>query len=968
MKDFSVPSAYRKVLTSPLKEIGLTGTVLEHKKSGARVICLPSEDENKVFYIAFRTPPIDDSGLPHILEHSVLCGSDKYPLKDPFMELNKSSLNTYLNAMTYPDKTISPVASCNDKDFANLMDVYMDAVLHPLIHSNENIFRQEGWRYELDDPEGELSLNGIVYSEMKGAFSSPDETLERYALNTLYPDTAYRFESGGDPEFIPTLSYEAFCGFHKKLYHPVNSYIFLYGNMDMEERLNYLDEAYLKNYDRIEIDSFPGRQAPFEARRDFTVRYPIAADEDESGKSYYSMQWSVGDIMDSRTANALDILDTVLLQAPGAPLAQALMDAGMGKVITGGFSGYTLQPQFNVTAKMAEAGKSEEFAALVRSTLDRLSREGLNKQSLAAAISSKEFQTREADYGGMSKGLIYGINILNAWLYDGEDPFLYLRYEDDFAYLREHMEEGCFETLIREKLLDNPHCSLVEMNPEKGKDEKDAAALREKLAAYKKSLSAGEIEELIRKNKALKQYQEEEDSPEAKRCVPKLTISDLKKEARKMENRLSQAGPAALYSRSQNTAGIAYATVYFSLENLKEEQIPWLGLLKACFGGVSTAEHDYRTLYDLTLETTGGIFLTPDTFRKTDGSWKPYMAMGVKALYEKMPGAAGLLREMSLHSLFTDGKRLKEILDEQVNTLRQGMMMAGHAAARLRASSYYDEAALFSEKTGGLSFFRFINDLNDHFEEKKEEIGAKLAETAKAVFTREGMMINLTCEEKACAEMSRILTELAAGYPSDPAKRFRIEKPQKRNEGIRTTGAVSFSAAVGSFQAAGPYTGALKVLQSLLSMDYLWQRLRVLGGAYGAMCQFGNTGLSYFASYRDPNIASTKAAFEEIPAYLKNLELPEEVLNGLIISTIGGQDIPYTPSVIGQLDFRLLQSGLTQDDLQKERDAIIGCRTEDLRALAPYMEAILKEGYFCTFGSGVLIDQNADLYLNTENL
>ncbi len=968
MKEWNIPRTYRLVKQSELKEIGLTGTELIHEKSGARVICLPSDDENKVFYIAFRTPPIDDSGLPHILEHSVLCGSDKYPIKDPFMELNKSSLNTFLNAMTYPDKTIYPVASCNDKDFANLMDVYMDAVLHPLIHSNENIFRQEGWRYELESPEAELGINGIVYSEMKGAFSSPEETLSRYSLNTLYPDTAYRFESGGDPAFIPTLSYEAFCGFHKTLYHPSNSYIFLYGNMDMEERLTYLDEAYLNAYDRIEIDSALKKQAPFAARRDLKITYPIAAEEEETGQSYYSLQWSVGDIMDSRLGSALDILDTVLLQAPGAPLTQALLDAGLGRVITGGYSNYTLQPQFNVTAKMAEAGESERFLKVVYETLQKLADEGLNRRSLAAAISSKEFQTREADYGGMSRGLIYGITVLNTWLYGGEDPFQYLRYEDDFNFLRSHMEEGYFESVIRDYLLGNPHCSLIEMDPEKGKAERDAEALRASLQEYKSKLSPEEINTLIARNKALKAYQEEEETPELRRCVPKLTIADLKREARRMENTEDFAGPARLISRNQNSAGIAYVSLYFGLQNLKEEQIPWLGLLKACFGGVSTEKQNYRDLFDTIMETTGGISLQPDSFRKADGSWMPYACVSLKVLYEKMPAAAALLKEMMLTPVFRDEKRMKEILDELINSRRQYMIMAGHAASRLRATSYFDESSVFTELTGGLSFFRFIQDLNDHFDEKKEEIFSQLEEVSRTVFTREGMLINLTCKEKAREEMKNALADLAGSFPSDPAVRFSIGRPEKKNEGIKTTGAVSFSAIAGSFEKAGPYSGSLRVLQSLLSMDYLWQRLRVLGGAYGAMCQFASNGLSYFASYRDPNIASTKEAFEKIPDYLTKLELPEEILSGLIISTIGGLDIPYTPSVIGMMDLRCYMTDITQEDLQAERDAIIGCTADDLRALVPYVEAVLESGCFCTFGSGVLIDQNRELFLHTENL
>ena len=968
MNEFAVPAAYRLVKRSVLKEVGLTGTVLEHERSGARVICLPSEDENKVFFIAFRTPPIDDSGLPHILEHSVLCGSDKYPVKDPFMELAKSSLNTFLNAMTYPDKTIYPVASCNDKDFANLMDVYMDAVLHPQIHHNRNIFLQEGWRYELEDPDAELTLNGVVYSEMKGAFSDPEETLSRYAMNSLYPDTAYRFESGGDPDFIPTLSYESFCAFHKKLYHPSNSYIFLYGNMDMEERLRYLDEAYLSSYERIFVDSGIGLQAPFAERKDLDVSYPLSEEEDGEGKSFYSLQWSVGDIFDSRLAAAMGILETVLITAPGAPLKQALMDAGLAKDAGGGYMAYTLQPQFNVTAKEGTAGEKERFMQVVTETLTRLADEGLNRKSLAAAISSREFQSREADFGGLSKGLIYGLNVLNTWLYDGEDPFQYLRYEDDYSFLREQLKTDYFESLIRTCLLENPHCSLVEMDPEKGKDKKDAEALRQKLAAYKASLSRGEQEALAAQFRALQAYQEEEDSPEAKRCIPKLVKADIKKEARPAVNHEEALGGARLVGRFDKTTGIAYANLYFDLSNVPARHLPYLGLLRACFSLVSTEKQDYRELFDSIQEISGGISFSLETPARLSGDWKPYGVVSFKTLYSKWEQTLDLVREICLESCFDDDKRLQEILSGSVIGQRQMMIMAGHQAAISRAASYYLDTARFAELSGGLDFFRFCTEALASFGEKKEELMKTLAEVSREVFTGNGLLINLTCEEKAAKELKEGLARFAGSLPEDDEKRFVCPAPEKKNEGIMTTGAVGFVAMCGSYRKAGPYTGALRVLNTLLSTDYLWQRLRVLGGAYGAMSNFSLLGPSYFASYRDPNIRSTREAYLEIPAYLEALDLPQETLDSFIISTIGSMDFPYTPSVQGKRDFGAWLSGITPGMQQKERDEVLACSLGDLRRLAAYVREILKDGNLCTFGSGVVIEKDKDLFDRTENL
>lgn len=969
MDQIKVPGGYRLVMESELKEIGLKGTVLEHEKSGARIICLPSEDENKVFYIGFRTPPVDDSGLPHILEHSVLCGSDKYPIKDPFMELAKSSLNTFLNAMTFPDKTIYPVASCNNKDFANLMDVYLDAVFNPLIHHNKNIFLQEGWRYELESPEGELGLNGVVYSEMKGAFSSAEDCLYRYAINSLYPDTAYGFESGGDPEFIPTLSYESFCQFHKKLYHPSNSYIFLYGNMDMEERLRYLDQAYLMHYKAQTIDSALGHQKPFESRRDLHYTYPLAEEEDASEKSFYSLQWVVGDNEDSLLTKAFEVLETVLLTAPGAPLKQALLDAGLAKDAGGGYIDYIRQPAFQLMAKEGKQGQEAEFLKVVTDCLKELAEKGLNPASLKAAISAREFRRREADFGGMSKGLIYGIDILQTWLHQGQDPFLSLRFEKDYEYLRDHIQEGYFEELIKKYLLNNTHCSLVVMDPEKGKAEKDAAALKEKLQAYKASLSEEAVEGLVKQCKELKAYQEEEDSFEARQSVPKLTKADIKRQARVADNHEDKAGPSKLIYRFNKTAGIAYVNLGFDLMNVPREHLPWLGLLRACFSVVSTEEHDYREIFDLISENTGGMSLGLETIQNLEGDqWKPYANLSVKALYTKWESAADLIREITLKSLFGDEKRLLEIVGENLIGLKQMMMMAGHRAAAGRASSYFSQPALFGEITGGIDFLRFLEDLSAHFEERKEEVARMLETVAKEVFTRDNMIINLTCEEEAFPAMQALLSKLAQIFPSDPEKRFSLEQPHRKNEGFKTTGGVGYVAHCGSFKEAGPYTGSLKVLQTILGTDYLWQNLRVLGGAYGAMCRFNLQGPSHFVSYRDPNIRSTEEAYQKIPAYIENLDLPAEVLDSFIISTIGGMDFPYTPSVLGSMDFVAYMTGITPEFQQAERDAVIDCSLETIHGLAPYVRAILKDNHFCTLGSGVKIEEEKDLFDHIENL
>ena len=444
----NIPETYKLIKEEYIPELRSQARLLRHIKSGARVFLLENDDDNKVFSIGFRTPVDDSTGKPHILEHSVLCGSDKYPVKDPFVELLKSSLQTFLNAMTFADKTIYPVASCNETDLKNLMSVYMDAVFHPNIYKQEKIFRQEGWHYELASRDDELTINGVVYNEMKGAFSDPEDVLERYSLNELYPDTNYGNESGGDPDVIPTLSYQTFLDFHGRYYHPSNSYIYLYGNMDFEERLNWMDSEYLSHYDLQPVDSRVGHQEPFDAPREKVVYYPLTADEDPAGQAWLSTEWCTGSVLDPREYAAFQILEYALLSAEGAPLKQRLLDAGIGEDVFGGYRNEVPQPFFNLVVKNTEPEKKEQFLSIVEDTLRQLVKDGIGERALAAAINISEFRLREADYGSAPKGLLYGIQSFDSWLYDEDEPWMHLKYEDTFRFLRENISTGYFEGLV----------------------------------------------------------------------------------------------------------------------------------------------------------------------------------------------------------------------------------------------------------------------------------------------------------------------------------------------------------------------------------------------------------------------------------------------------------------------------------------------------------------------------------------
>ena len=500
-------NAYECLKEEELKGIKARGSLLKHKKSGARILLIENDDENKVFNIGFRTPPSDSTGVPHIMEHSVLCGSKNFPAKDPFVELVKGSLNTFLNAMTYPDKTVYPIASCNDKDFQNLMHVYMDAVFYPNIYRHEEIFRQEGWSYKLDSLEDKLEYNGVVYNEMKGAFSSPEGVLDRVVLNTLFPDTSYANESGGDPEEIPNLTYEQFLDFHKKYYHPSNSYIYLYGNMDMEEKLDWLDKEYLSHFDYDPVDSEIRYQEPFQQMIEKEMPYSIASDESEEDNTYLSYSKVIGTSLDKELYLAFQILDYALLSAPGAPLKMALTEAGIGKDIMGSYDNGIYQPIFSIISKNANVEQKDAFVKVIEDTLRDIVENGMDRKALEAGINYHEFRYREADFGGYPKGLMYGLQIMDSWLYDDEKPFIHIEAMDTFEFLKEQVDTGYFEELICQYLLDNQHGAIVIIKPEKGRTARMDKELDEKLQTFKESLSKEEQEKLVQRTRSLEEYQ-----------------------------------------------------------------------------------------------------------------------------------------------------------------------------------------------------------------------------------------------------------------------------------------------------------------------------------------------------------------------------------------------------------------------------------------------------------------------------
>ena len=964
---------YERVEKREIKELNSIGYYLKHKKTGAKVCLLSNDDENKVFYIGFRTPAPDDTGVAHILEHSVLCGSKEFPVKDPFVELAKGSLNTFLNAMTYPDKTVYPVASCNDKDFQNLIHVYMDAVLYPNIYKKEEIFRQEGWHYEMDSEDGDLTLNGVVYNEMKGAFSSPESVLEREVLNSLYPDTTYANESGGDPEFIPDLTYQQFLDFHRRYYHPSNSYIFLYGNCDMAEKLQWLDEKYLSHYDCLEIDSEVRTQAPFRKMREIVKDYSISAEESEEDHTYLSYNKSVGDTLDGRLYLAMQVLEYVLLSATGAPLKQALLDAGIGHDIMSSYDNGVKQPIFSIIAKNANESQKDAFVEAIESTLKKLAEEGLDEKALRAGINYFEFRYREADFGNYPAGLMYGLQAFDSWLYKDDSAFLHLEALDNFAFLKEQVDKGYFEGLIKTYLLDNPHGSLVLIRPKKGLTAEQDEKLKRKLEAYKDSLSKEEKKQIVAFTKHLREYQSEPSPQEDLEKIPLLAREDIDKKAQPFQNELRKAGDTDVLYHNLFTNGIGYVDLVFRAGGIPVELIPWLGLLKAALGQLDTEHYTYSEFSKELNLHTGGISCSVGSYDsvRNPRDYTAVFEVKTKALYEEEPVAFAMLREMLMTSKFHDKKRLREIVAETKSRQQMAFQTAGHSMAALRAMSYFASDAAFSDMTGGVDFYHFLEDLDTGFEEKWEQAAGKLTELTRILFCPENLMVSYTGEEKSLAGLDAEVTKLAANlYPNTGAvQKVWALAPKHKNEGLKTSAQIQYVARAGSFRAAGlPYTGTLKVLRVIMSYDYLWNNVRVKGGAYGCMNNYTRTGSGYLVSYRDPNLEKTNEIFEKSVDYTERFHVSERDMTKYIIGTISSMDTPLNARAKGMRSLSAWMTGVTEEQVQKERDEVLGCGVREIRALAPYLKAMLSQNYICVIGNEEKLEEQKQLFEVTESL
>lgn len=963
---------YTLLKEEQIEEVNGTAYLLEHDKTKAHVLLVLNDDKNKVFNIGFRTPPSDDTGVPHITEHSVLCGSRKFPAKDPFVELAKGSLNTFLNAMTYPDKTVYPVASVNDKDFHNLMEVYLDAVFYPNTYSNDKILKQEGWHYHLEKEGDALTYNGVVYNEMKGAYSSAEQQLMQAIQKSLLPDTAYSCDSGGDPKAIPELTYEAFIDFHKKFYHPSNSYIYLYGDLDVEKELDFIDREYLQDFDYQAIDSEIQMQKGFHKSKELTINYALSDAEEETENTYLSYNVVVGNSL-NRTLNlAFMMLDYALLDVPGAPVKKALVDAGISNDVFSSYDDGILQPVYSIVAKGCRTEDKERFVRIIEDTLLEIIQKGFEKKVLEAALNHFEFKLKEANYGRFPKGLMYGLSAFNSWLYDEKEPFMYLKFNHEFEFLKKQIGTDYFTEILKEYLLENTHKTVVIGVPKRGLNKELEKSVAEKLKVYKDGLSKEEVASLVEQTKELKDYQSEPSTPQDLEKIPLLELSDIDKKAFHIKNKELMVEGIPVVQHDIFTNGIAYVGYYFMLNKIPVELLPYVSLLTALYKEVDTEHRSYGELANEIDLKTGGIGLQLNAIgvKKELGEYKVSLGIKTKVLDENLDDALALMEEILFTSLITDKKRMKEVLAELVSQMKMSIADNGHTAMANRALSYFSKGAYLKEVLEGITFYEFANNLYKNFEDSYEDICTKLKAALHAFAKPDNLLISYTGQNDITGQLAKAVNSLKKHMNEDTEDVTEQNlKPEIKNEGFQTASKVQYVATAGNFLEKGyAYTGVLNVLQVIFSYDYLWINVRVKGGAYGCMCSFNRIGDAFFTSYRDPNLERTYEIYKQAAEYVKNFAACERDMLKYIIGAIAKLDAPMTPSAEGAYDFICYLSGITDEQLQKDRDEILSANVEKIRELAPLVSAVTQNNLICALGDEDMIQKQEYLFAGIKNL
>lgn len=967
-----IPKEYELISAENLKSVNSSAAILRHRASGARLAVFANDDTNKLFLAGFRTPPEDDCGTPHIIEHSVLCGSERYPVKDPFMQLVGSSMQTFLNAMTYPDKTVYPVSSCNDTDFKNLMNVYLDAVFAPLIEKRREIFMQEGWHYEITD-DG-IGVGGVVYSEMLGAVSTPDTNIFDEIIYALYPDGVYANNSGGDPDAILTLTYEDFIDYYRRHYCASNSYIVLYGDIDIRERLEYIDREYLSKCNGdTDVTSrdcdIPLGDGALSYRN---VSYPTPVGDETDGKTYFAYGTAYTDSCDAAECFALDILTDILIDSPASPVRRALNDAGIGSEIYGEFINHIRRPAVTVVAKNANESDGDRFYEIIKETLEREAEKGINRKSLRAAIELSEFHFREGEQTSASRGLSLALSMMQSWMYTDEDPFRYLRIDEIFSELRAWLDTDKYESLVR-GMINSDRQALVRLSPEAGMNERHAAELSAALENYRSGLREKEYEALKNEYEAFTEYQNREESEEELACVPHLMRSDIALDVQPLFNEeFTFAGIPAVRHRIP-TDSLVYLRYMFDISDLPRDMLPYVDLLTDVLGKTDTENIPLEELQDEVRLAAGSMSFGPAIYRLSGdiGSFRHIYEVCIRMLPDKDDRVTELLSEILTKTVFSDKKRIREILSETVSEKQRDIVSSGSEYASGRCLAYHSAADATDDMTTGISSYLAQVTLLENFDVRFDEISDTLENLTHLIFDKKRCMISIAADDADISHLEASCARLIYDLPDDYVKSNRTSFVLGALcEGFMTPSKVQYVTQSGNLYDAGyEYNGAYQVLSTVLKNDFLYPEIRMKGGAYGYSFAVSRiSGNVVMTTYRDPALAESLDVFAGIGDYVRSLELSEDELCRAVIGTIGKADRPLSPYRKVTRSLGAYISGITEADTARQRREILEASLDDLTSTADALDAVLNQKYICVIGNEQKISDNSHIFKNTVRL
>lgn len=945
-----------------IKEVNGECLLFEHSKSGGLLLKIASNDDNKTFMISFKTTPESDDGSPHIMEHCVLNGSKNFPVKSPFDVMIKGSLSTFLNAFTSNDKTTYPVASMNKTDYFNLMHIYLDAVFNPMIYEDPRILKQEGWHYELTDKDAPITYKGIVYNEMKGAYSSPTRELDYQIMKILFPDIFYKYSSGGYPSAIPELTYDKFKAFHKKYYHPSNSIIVLYGNADINEELKFIDREYLSKYEKSDSKITYPLQKPFSSMKEGEGTYSVTEGSPVENQTYITLNFVTGQGNDRKLSYALQIISEVLVTQETAPIRKAFEEAGIGKEVDADIS-ILNQNVFSFATQDANPSDKDKFKKIIFEKLNEAVKNGLDKEAVEGSLNRIEFRTRELNNAQL--GLRYGMTATAGWSY-ANDPLIMLEYEKVFEELRKDIKNGYLESIIKQYFLNNNHALLYVLKPEPGLEGKKNAETEKKLKEFKEKLSTEEINALVKETEELIRYQKEENSKEALATIPLLDLKDIDKKAKFSEIEKDETDGITVYKYTAFTNNVVYYRQMFDMRVLPKELLPYASLLKDILGDLNTSKHTYGEIEKELNINTGGFSARLATYleNRNDDNLLPVFTVESKSINSKAEKMTGLVSEIISESKFEDKERLKSLLTRLQSNYESSVKSNGYGYTITRLKSYFSNEGSFAEVTGGIDYYNFITKITEGFDKNSEEIISNLKKTADILFKKNNLSLFIVCSDDDYKKIkSIIIPNLQEGKKADFSN-WNL-KPEKKNEGFLTASKVQYVLMGYNYKKLGyTYNGKLRVLNQILQTDWLYNQIRVLGGAYGGGCSISQSGDFLFTSYRDPNLKKTIDNYKGTIEYLKNFNPDDIEMQRYIIGTISKLDMPYTPQQEGNRALTYYIEKIKAEDLQKERDEILSARPEDIKGFAGMIEDVLKQNYICVYGNESIINDNKDLFDN----